>query len=740
MMKNIKSLSTILVSALFVGIAGTSCSDMLEPNMERYTGNFAQDTVYSEFGILRSIQNIAERTVILDASRSDLVTTGTYTTDSIMDIFNFNNPIDGDNELMNVSDYYHVINSCNFYLAQVDTTISTNGYQEMKREFAETQTIRAWAYLQLVNLYGEVPFVTKPVNSTADAEKEMRNSVKISKNNVADLLLESGMQNANDILVSLGLPNYQSISNGSSSYSTSQMFFPSQLVLGDAYLMQNQYQKAAEMYYNYFYRSSNFSTPANLTNNHTYLSTSNKMTRYGEVIGYSLNPSYWMRSFSNNNAGEKLVVSVGAVSNNYGKVFKDIQHVYGFSTSSTYGSSSGSVSITANEEYQQLLPSQQYISLNQNQVFNKYSDDDDIILRERIDGGDARLYGTAPQVEFKNANRARIINKFCPTWGSTTSLTTSYVSSTSFNMMYEIPLYRNPQVWLRYAEAINRMGFPQMAFAVLKDGLARENLPTLSTKDMNKYIVKNTIDEETGKAVKDTIGIVKSVTDEDGNVTNDSLYYADGYAADPDLMNVAVLTAPTAFNGGCYYVGIEEMKEAEKYPLALDFKTPSKFSMNSLTLEGDYYGIHGRGCGDVGGTRDTLFTYTKMVAKKIAETYARENGLSYAEQLEYENTLHDGDVLLLDETDPVVKAKIIDAVENLLIDEGALETAFEGSRFADLMRVASHKTNAGQDGTAWLAWKIARRDYNVTDNVTEYDKSLFTKLSDQKNWYFSLPE
>ena len=708
--------------------------------MERYTGNFAQDTVYSEFGILRSIQNIAERTVILDASRSDLVTTGTYTTDSIMDIFNFNNPIDGDNELMNVSDYYHVINSCNFYLAQVDTTISTNGYQEMKREFAETQTIRAWAYLQLVNLYGEVPFVTKPVNSTADAEKEMRNSVKISKNNVADLLLESGMQNANDILVSLGLPNYQSISNGSSSYSTSQMFFPSQLVLGDAYLMQNQYQKAAEMYYNYFYRSSNFSTPANLTNNHTYLSTSNKMTRYGEVIGYSLNPSYWMRSFSNNNAGEKLVVSVGAVSNNYGKVFKDIQHVYGFSTSSTYGSSSGSVSITANEEYQQLLPSQQYISLNQNQVFNKYSDDDDIILRERIDGGDARLYGTAPQVEFKNANRARIINKFCPTWGSTTSLTTSYVSSTSFNMMYEIPLYRNPQVWLRYAEAINRMGFPQMAFAVLKDGLARENLPTLSTKDMNKYIVKNTIDEETGKAVKDTIGIVKSVTDEDGNVTNDSLYYADGYAADPDLMNVAVLTAPTAFNGGCYYVGIEEMKEAEKYPLALDFKTPSKFSMNSLTLEGDYYGIHGRGCGDVGGTRDTLFTYTKMVAKKIAETYARENGLSYAEQLEYENTLHDGDVLLLDETDPVVKAKIIDAVENLLIDEGALETAFEGSRFADLMRVASHKTNAGQDGTAWLAWKIARRDYNVTDNVTEYDKSLFTKLSDQKNWYFSLPE
>ncbi len=740
MMKNMKSLSAILVSALFVGLVGTSCSDMLEPNMERYSDKFAQDTVYSEFGILKSIQNIAERTVILDASRSDLVTTGTYTTDSIMNIFNFANPEDGENKLLNVADYYHIINSCNFYLAQVDTTTSKNGYQEMKREFAATQTIRAWAYLQLVQVYGEVPFVTSPVSSTADAEREMRTCKKISKSNVADLLLEAGMQNANDILVSLGLPNYQTVYNGQKNYSTSQLFFPSQLVLGDAYLMQNQYQKAAEMYYNYFYRSSNFSDPINATNNNTFNSSADRITRYGEVVGYRLNSQNWLNAFSNNSQGEKLVVTVGAVSNNYGTVLKEIQHVYGFSTSSTYGSSSGSVSITANEEYQQLLPSQQYISLNQNQVFNKYSDDDDIILRETIEGGDARLYATAPQVEYNNGNKGRIIDKFCPTWSSVSSLTSSYVPAVAFSMMYEVPLYRTPQVWLRYAEAINRMGFPQMAFAILKDGLARENLPTLSYEDMNRYIVKDVEDEETGKTVKDTIGIVKTVIGEDGVAVNDSVYYADGATPNPDSLNVAVLTAPTALNGGCYYVGVKEMEEAQKYPLALDFKTPSKFSSHDLTIRGYYYGIHGRGCGDVGGTRDTIYTYAKMVAKKMAETYARENGLSYAEQLAYEETLHKGDTLLLDETDPTVKAAIIDAVENLLIDEGALETAFEGSRFADLMRVAGHKTEAGKDGVSWLAWKVARRDYNVTDNVTEYDQSLFSKLSNQKNWYLSLPE
>ena len=84
--------------------------------MDRYSENFAQDSVYSAFGILMSVQKVAERTIILDATRSDLVTTSAYTTDSIMELVNFENPEDGSNALLNVADYYHIINSCNFYL------------------------------------------------------------------------------------------------------------------------------------------------------------------------------------------------------------------------------------------------------------------------------------------------------------------------------------------------------------------------------------------------------------------------------------------------------------------------------------------------------------------------------------------------------------------------------------------------------------------------------------------------
>ena len=68
----------------------------------------------------------------------------------------------------------------------------------------------------------------------------------------------------------------------------------------------------------------------------------------------------------------------------------------------------------------------------------------------------------------------------------------------------------------------------------------------------------------------------------------------------------------------------------------------------------------------------------------------------------------------------------INAIEDIICDELALETAFEGNRFFDLCRMARHKNESGlygaNYGSQWLARKLAY-------------KNPVVNLEDQKNWY-----
>ena len=85
-----KSIICLLLLGMMFGMFSTSCQDMLSPDSERHSYTVAEDTLYSYWGILKSLQNIAERYVILNECRGDLVDeNSSFVSDTIGAIVNF---------------------------------------------------------------------------------------------------------------------------------------------------------------------------------------------------------------------------------------------------------------------------------------------------------------------------------------------------------------------------------------------------------------------------------------------------------------------------------------------------------------------------------------------------------------------------------------------------------------------------------------------------------------------------
>lgn len=170
-----------------------------------------------------------------------------------------------------------------------------------------------------------------------------------------------------------------------------------------------------------------------------------------------------------------------------------------------------------------------------------------------------------------------------------------------------IPLCRSAKVYLRYAEAVNRLGLHRLAMAVLKYGL---NATTLSNAN---------------------------------------------------------------------YMGRQDLSE---YPFT-DF---GQFNSNLATTFAGNAALHGRGSGDA----DMNAAYKIDISSGV-------------------DSLTD--------------------VENKIMDEYVLETAFEGGRFYDLMRISQYRRDP-----QYLAARVARKLSQVAGSGRSYDDWLIY-LSDQRNWY-----
>jgi len=666
-----------LLAALTIN---TACEDMLTVDTGDKAYTNANDTLYSYLGILKCVQDVAERQVILNELRGDLVSTTEYVTDTLHAIANFDDPQDGSCSMLQISDYYAIINNCNLYIANADTSAVKSNKQYMMPEYAQVQAIRAWTYMQLVNLYGSVPFISEPIASLDVLDRFDYDNNQVTSENLLDRLLDLGL----DKYIDTDYPVYGTYNNGAITYASSLAFFPVRLVLADLYLQrgasQADYRQAAQYYYDYL-RTLSQPLPASAATA-TKLN-GNAATVFGTDYTFSRSGN-WGRAaaqYTTSTANDLITSIPSSANKQFGTMLLRVADIYGYTPTSSQSSetttdddgeeettTSGAISVIPTYK-SQTISSPAYQALNQAQTYVVWTQGSNN-RREDYACGDARFNCATSELTFNTGGST----------STTVRLASKAASGNTF--YYSIPVYRKGVVWLRLAEALNRAGFPQHAFAILKDGISAYNYPDTAA----------------------TITTYPVSLDENG----DTIFNEYGYAK-----RDTVVTQYTAYNtyGAMHYVSKDEIKD-----FFLSFKDDNW----------DYnYGIHARGCGygrwsvsegqvtNITGYNDsTVFDYVpRLQAEGIDPTTASEND-------------------------------IINAVENIIADELALEAAFEGYRFADLVRMANHKNASGYNGTQWLATKIANREVGTDSDgntTNQPNTEIYNKLLDTTNWYFTKP-
>ncbi len=654
----------------------TSCDDMLsvETGDKSYTN--ANDTLYSYLGILKNVQNIAERLVIVNELRGDLISPTAYMTDTLAAIANFDDPADGSCSMLNITDFYAVINNCNLYIAHADTNAVKSNIKYMLPEYAQVQAIRAWTYLKLVEMYGEVPFISEPIASLDVVKNFDYASNLVTKDNLVDRLLDLGLER----YVDTDYPVYGNYNNGAVDIASRQCFFPVRLVLGDLYLLRGQdqsdYRKAAQYYYQWL-RNNNAVVP--------YASVrADRLTGGGQSSSSNIDYTYvtngsfggFAAQYSYSSTNETVTLIPSSANSQFGTILTRVADIYGFTPSSSNStetstdddgneevSTSGAISVSYNYK-SQTTPSRAYSTISNAQTYVYWNTTS--LRREDYTCGDARIQRAAE--EFTHEGEAfRLAAKAA--FGAT--------------FYYSVPVYRKTVIWLRLAEALNRAGFPELAFAILKDGLNAYNYPEANAT-MTEITTRT--DEEGNP-----------VTDENGNIIRDTT-----------VVNYIRYNS----YGALHYVDSTEL--ADNF---LDF-TDDAFEEN--------YGIHARGCGY--GTWSTGIS-TQHITNLTG--YNDSIVFDFAPRLAVEGV----------DVNTASQADIINAVENVISDELALEASFEGYRFPDLVRMAQHKNASGFNGTEWLAAKIADRDVLVSDGITtgSRNQELYSKLQNTSLWFLTKP-
>ena len=722
---------SIIFSALLLamlGAATTSCEDMLEVDDELHTTNLApQDTVYQMFGIINRIQSLVDRTVVLGELRADLMDVDPdVAKTSLQEVMN--NNITTDNEYNKAADYYAVINACNIYLAYVDSTYMSHNRLFFEKEIQAAKVFRAWTYLELAKIYGTVPFILDPVLSSATADDILASTTnRADMNTICTYFIEDLKPYASKTIDS---PNYATVGG----YPSTSFFIPSRLMLAELYLWRGSfnrndadYLEACRYYHDYFCY-----TGKEITTGTARTSWTNQML------------SSRSDSYSTSFDGDAITI-IPLDTCAYDGTWSDLYAIFNSQYENSY--------------YVPVYPSERIREISREQVYCYYSN---------VNGRRDTIYSTQKE-EWEDSlekgdlrlsvvyDRSYVSNMYTDIYALERQHIMKFATSTGNSgpdtKLRRFNLFRRNIVWLHFAEALCRAGFPMTAFTILKYGLDYRTIQLyVPSEELTRLRQVSTffngnlaawddmafISEQSYNAYENNVSRVNMVGihsrgsgdsryNEFYDVPRDSALWAVS-----DSLNALSQLWRSAFSTFDANYGVRTIEHIDTI---IDV-------MYSTYI--DEYGNE---------TTDTLYNY-HLVADRTIVSYPDTVFVATADALAGADSLilsyFTADTMSVADINAVfdreyTKARIDysaaydiaynhdyplwrDAVEKMVLDEEALEGMFEGQRFWDLMRWAMYKGDRD-----FIAREVAKRK-----GSNEHDSRADALLGG--NWYLPLPK
>ncbi|MDR1763778.1 MAG: hypothetical protein LBR64_07515 [Dysgonamonadaceae bacterium] len=427
----------LIFAILSLLIALPSCVDTLPEEVIDYKEFYANtdDADNAILGLYGQFMELAGQVIILNELRADLMDVTDNATTDLQEI-NIGKPSKS-NQWSNVSTFYKVIQTCNDIIYNFNSMLKDNRITqpEYDERYSDVAALRTWIYLQLGIHFGKVPYITEPIVAIDDLEKYKANELTL------DQLIPELIRFMESLPTLENYQNSKLVQETLDGYSLQPFFMDKRCLLGDLYLFNDEYEKAAVTY-------------------RRVLATSEDLDATQNNVKYRLYTYVW----TTGTPTWYQILYADGKTEDIGSLYNGWVNMFSATTTGRYTLNEMIWFLAYDSKYEPTYP---FLELFNPVGFKggKY------LLKPSAYSVDSIWSGEVQKNQypfdargltgaFEKYGNDYVIRKY------------SYASELGTDLRGHWWLYRAAMLHLRFAEAANRAGYPKLAWAFVNDGLA----------------------------------------------------------------------------------------------------------------------------------------------------------------------------------------------------------------------------------------------------------------------------